>query len=185
MRQGKGASDATPGTTPVATPKSSRKRPATSAPSTGRSTATKKARSKAAKAPERTVIKVDDDDSEHSPIQTPTKSRRVTINLDPERASYAQHGTDYDTCAPLGTAASSSDLTLSESPDNDEDVKPTTPGEAPSYSFAQASQPSAGGDAWNMWGNSSFGAGNAHHFSDDSGPRKGYVGDEYDDELSV
>lgn len=184
MRQGKGASDATPGTTPVATPKSSRKRPATSAPSTGRSTATKKARSKAAKAPERTVIKVDDDDSEHSPIQTPTKSRRVTINLDSERAFYAQHGTDYDTCAPLGTAASSSDLTLSESPDNDEDVKPTTPGEAPSYSFAQASQPPAGGDAWNMWGNSSFGAGNAH-FSDDSGPRKGYVGDEYDDELSV
>ncbi|ROW06208.1 hypothetical protein VMCG_04578 [Cytospora schulzeri] len=177
MKQGKGASD----NTPTATPKSNRKRSATSAPSTGKSTA-KKARGSAVKPIESNVINLDDDDSEHSPIQTPTKSRHFKINYDMERESYAKMGYDYDTGAPLTTAAPSLDLTHPDSPNNDEDIKPVTPGDAPSYSFAQPTQPSAGGEEWNMWGNNSFGVGNTHF--PHSGPQKSYVADEFEDDFS-
>lgn len=186
MKQGKGASDNVPTATPAATPKSNRKRSATSAPSTGKSTA-KKARGKAAKPIETHVINIlDDDDSEHSPIQTPTKTRHFKIDPDMERETYAKMGFDYDSGAPLTTAAPSLDLTQPDSPTNDEDTKPVTPGDAPSYSFAQSTstQPPAGGDDWTMWGNSSFGAGSTQ-FSHSTGPQKSYIADEFDDELSV
>lgn len=179
MKQGKGPAD----NTPVATPKSSRKRSAASAPSTGKSTA-KKARGNAVKPIENQVINLDDDDSEHSPIQTPTKSRHFKIDFDMERDNYAKMGFDYDTGAPLATTAPSLDLTQSDSPNNDEDIKPVTPADAPSYSFAQPTQPPAGGDDWTTWGNNSFGMDGAH-YSQHSGPQKSYVADEFDDDLSV
>ncbi|KUI60057.1 hypothetical protein VP1G_07274 [Cytospora mali] len=174
MKQGKGASDTTPTATPAATPKSSRKRSAVSAPSTGKSTA-KKARGNAAKSTDNHVINLDDDDSEYSPVQTPTKSRKVKVDYDNGRETYTKMGFDY---------APSLDLTQADSPHNDEDIKPITPGDAPSYSFAQPTQQTAGGDNWTMWGNNSFGGGNAH-LSNSSGPQKSYVADEFDDELSV
>lgn len=177
MKQGEGATDSAPTATPAVTPKSNRKRSAISAPSTGKSTA-KKARGKAVKPTENHVINIlDDDDSEHSPIQTPTRTRLFKIDSEMERETYAKMGYDYDSGAPITTTAPSLDLTQPDSPTNDEDTKPVTPGDAPSYSFAQSSQtqPPAVGDEWPMWGNSNFGG----------GPQKGYVADEFDDELSV
>lgn len=191
MRQGKGATDnssgTTPAATPVATPKTNRKRSATTAPSTGKSTA-KKARGSTVKPPtENHVIHIlDDDDSEHSPIQTPTKTRHFKIDPEMERVTYARMGFDYDTGAPLTTAAPPLDPTQTGSPSNDEDTKPVTPGDAPSYSFAQSAhthtQPSVEGDDWTTWESNSFGVGSTHLFS---GHQKSYVADEYDDDLSV
>lgn len=192
MRQGgKGAPDggSTPSATPMATPKSGRKRSAASAPSTGKSTArAKKARGSAAKPVESHVINLDDDDSEHSPIQTPTKARRFTVDLDQEREIYARGGVDYDTGAPLAAAAGGGanaagapalSLPRSDSPGADEDVKPpTTPRDSASYSFAQPAHSHAQHpDGWDNFSRSSF--------ATLGGNSKSYVADEYDDDLSV
>lgn len=179
MKQGKGGA---PDSTPTATPKTNRKRSATSAPSTGKSTV-KKARGNAAKITDSPVINLVDDDSEHSPIQTPTRIRHSIINFDAERETYARGGIDYDTGAPLATAAPSLDLTQADSPNNEEDIKPVTPGDAPALSFAQPNHP--GGDSWTMWGNNSFDVGNTH-VSDFPGPQKSYMANDFeDDDLSV
>lgn len=162
MRQGKGG--ATAASVPV-TPKTNRKRPATSAPSTGKSTASKKARGSTAKAVQAQVIELDDDDddeNEFPPIAgTPIQGPRFTD-------SYAKqfYGTDTQTPA--------LDLTQADSPKEDEDFKPVTPSDAAAYSFSQAPQLSSGGGGYGI---------SQPSFAASSGNSKVWTADEFDDEV--
>lgn len=139
MRQGKGgaasgsttAASAGGGSSVPATPKN-RKRAAASAPSTGRSTASKKARASASKpvpvaAP---VINLDDDDDEDNefppiPMDTPTQGPRFT-----DLGAKQFWGNDAQ--------APALDATQAETPTEEEDLKPHTPSDAAAYSFSQA-----------------------------------------------
>ncbi|KAK2602490.1 hypothetical protein N8I77_009018 [Diaporthe amygdali] len=167
MRQGKGG--ATAASVPV-TPKTNRKRPATSAPSTGKSTASKKARGSTAKVVQAQVIELDDDDddeNEFPPIAgTPIQGPRFTD-------SYAKqfYGTDAQTPA--------LDLTQADSPKEDEDFKPVTPSDAAAYSFSQAPQLSSGGGGY---ANDSYGI-SQPSFAASSGNSKVWTADEFDDEV--
>lgn len=137
MRQGKGGAAATASSAPV-TPKPGRKRAAASAPSTGKSTASKKARVSVTKAaPPTNVINLDDedDDNEFPPIplqDTPIKGPRFT---DTYAAQF--YGTDTQTPA--------LDTTQADTPNEDEDFKPHTPSDAAAFSFSQAPFSSGGG----------------------------------------
>lgn len=136
MRQGKGGAAATAGSVP-ATPKAGRKRAATSAPSTGKSTASKKARGSVTKAVQPTnVISLDDEDDDNEfppiPLDTPIKGPRFT-------ETYAQHFYGTDTQAPA------LDTTQADTPNEDEDFKPHTPNDAAAFSFSQAPFSSGGG----------------------------------------
>ncbi|KAK2602491.1 hypothetical protein N8I77_009018 [Diaporthe amygdali] len=166
-KMGKGG--ATAASVPV-TPKTNRKRPATSAPSTGKSTASKKARGSTAKVVQAQVIELDDDDddeNEFPPIAgTPIQGPRFTD-------SYAKqfYGTDAQTPA--------LDLTQADSPKEDEDFKPVTPSDAAAYSFSQAPQLSSGGGGY---ANDSYGI-SQPSFAASSGNSKVWTADEFDDEV--
>ncbi|KAL2290460.1 hypothetical protein FJTKL_15555 [Diaporthe vaccinii] len=177
MRQGKGGAAVTASSAPV-TPKAGRKRAATSAPSTGRSTASKKARGSVAKAVQPTnVINLDDEDDDNEfppiPLDTPMKGPRFTEN-------YAAQFYGTDTQAPA------LDTTQADTPNEDEDFKPHTPTDAAAFSFSQAPFYSGGGG--------SGGGGGGYNLDTDpiaqpsfaatSGYSKTWTnGDEYDDEV--
>ncbi|KAL2290459.1 hypothetical protein FJTKL_15555 [Diaporthe vaccinii] len=176
-KAGKGGAAVTASSAPV-TPKAGRKRAATSAPSTGRSTASKKARGSVAKAVQPTnVINLDDEDDDNEfppiPLDTPMKGPRFTEN-------YAAQFYGTDTQAPA------LDTTQADTPNEDEDFKPHTPTDAAAFSFSQAPFYSGGGG--------SGGGGGGYNLDTDpiaqpsfaatSGYSKTWTnGDEYDDEV--
>ncbi|KAK7708636.1 hypothetical protein SLS64_006738 [Diaporthe eres] len=178
MRQGKGGAAATAGSAPV-TPKAGRKRAAPSAPSTGKSTASKKARGSVTKAVQPTnVINLDDEDDDNEfppiPLDNPMKGPRFTENY---AAQF--YGTDTQTPA--------LDTTQADTPNEDEDFKPHTPSDAAAFSFSQAPFSSGGGVG-------SGGGGGGYNLDTDpitqpsfaatSGYSKTWTnGDEYDDEV--
>lgn len=149
MRQGKGGAAgsstaaAGAGKSVPATPKN-RKRVAASAPSTGRSTASKKARASASKPVQpANVITVDDDDDEEDnplppiPLDTPTQGPRFT-----DFGAKQFWGNDAQ--------APALDTTQAETPTEEEDLKPHTPNDA-AFSFSQAPPSSGVGiDAYNL-----------------------------------
>lgn len=144
MRQGKGGAAGTTANGDPVTPKGNRKRAAPSAPSTGKSTASKRARTTTAKAvPPAQVIALDDDEDEENELppimETPFKGPRFT-------AAYEKqfYGTDPQTPA--------LDTTQAETPNEDEEFKPHTPNDAAAFSFTQAPSSWVGGgsNAYNL-----------------------------------
>lgn len=171
MRQGKGGAAGTAANGAPVTPKGNRKRAAPSAPSTGKSTASKKARTTTAKAvPPVNVITVDDDEDEDNElppiVETPFKGPRFTPAYEKQFS-----GTDAQTPA--------LDTTQAETPNEDEDFKPHTPNDAAAFSFTQApsSWIGGGGNAYNL---------DTHPISQpsfglSSGYSKTYSHDDFDD----
>lgn len=176
MRQGKGHATPSAANSVPATPKASRKRVATAAPSTGKSTATKKARTSTAKAaPAAPVISIDDEDDENEfppiPSDTPIRGPRFTEAY--ERQFFA---TDAQIPA--------LDATQAETPNEDEDFKPHTPSDAAAFSFCQAPFPSGGGGSGGGVGyNLDTYPISQPSFVASSGNPKTWATDDYDDEV--
>lgn len=146
-------------------------------PSTGKSTATKKARTSTAKAaPAAPVISLDDDDDENvmAPIphdDTPIRGPRFTETY--EKQFWA---TDAQTPA--------LDATQAETPNEDEDFKPHTPSDAAAFSFCQAPFPSGGGGSGGGVGyNLDTYPISQPSFVASSGNSKAWPTDDYDDEV--
>lgn len=164
MRQGKGGAAAASST--PATPKSARKRVASSAPSTGKSTAGKKARVNTPKPVQAPLIDLDDDDDENEfppiSLNTPMRGPRFADKL-------AEQFFPNDTQTPT------LDLTQAETPNDDEDFKPHTPIDVPAHSFSHTPLFSSGGYAPYATDQPSFTGGIA-----DS---KAWTTDDFDDEV--
>ncbi|KAL1881852.1 hypothetical protein Daus18300_000905 [Diaporthe australafricana] len=164
MRQGKGGAAAAASSTPV-TPKSARKRVASSAPSTGKSTAGKKARVNTPKAVQAPII-LDDDDDENEfppiPLDTPVRGPRFTHK-------YAEQFLD--------TQTPHLDLTQPDTPNDDEDFKPLTPSDVFTHSFLQNPQLSSGGPGVPSY------ATDQPSFTGGTGDSKVWAEDGFDDEV--
>lgn len=175
MRQAKGSAAAPASSVPV-TPKTGRKRAATSAPSTGKSTATKKARGSTAKAvPSAPVINLDDDDddeNEFPPIslETPIKGPRFT-------EAYEKQFFSTDAQIPA------LDTTQADTPNEDEDFKPHTPSDAAAFSFSQAPLSSVGGGGGGGGYNLDTYPISQPSFAATSGYSKTWTTDDFDDEV--
>lgn len=174
MRQEKGGAAASTNSAPV-TPKAGRKRAATSAPSTGKSTASKKARASGVKAvPTAHVIAIDDDDDDENefppiPLDTPIQGPRFTEN-------YAKqfYGTDAQTPA--------LDATQADTPNEEDDFKPHTPSDALAFSFSQAPPSSGGGGGGNNYGLDTYPI-SQPSFAASTGCSKTWAADDFDDEV--
>lgn len=175
MRQGKGSA-ATPsaGNSVPVTPKSGRKRAATSAPSTGKSTATKKARGSTAKAVQpATVINLDDEDDENEfppiPLDTPIRGPRFT-------ETYEKQFFSTDAQIPA------LDTTQADTPIEDEDFKPHTPSDAAAFSFSQAPFSSGVGGSSSGYNLDMYPI-SQPSFAASSGHPKACTYDDFDDEV--
>lgn len=175
MRQEKGGvAAAATNSTPV-TPKAGRKRAAVSAPSTGKSTASKKARASSVKAvPTAPVIAIDDDDDDENefppiPLDTPFHGPRFT-----EPYAKQFYGTDAQTPA--------LDTTQADTPNEEEDFKPHTPSDALAFSFSQAPLSSGGGGGGNNYDLDTYPI-SQPSFVASTGYSKTWAADDFDDEV--